>query len=305
MQQHVQQPVLGVHGAPVGESSGAQARPPTLVPREVKLAKPTTFSGKKSEVDNFIFEMRQYVDSVGLGEGSSACRFIVSHLKETALTWWRSFSKDSVSVFEQLTVDELFDALKSQFSDIDLEMKLRDKVLTLKQTGDVSAYVSAFKSLQLRLGTNRLPDDVALHVFLVGLRSFTRSQVMLQRPENLEDAIVLAERAEQSLYWQRGGMDRGRSFYKRSPVNQDRRTVSQYSNSRYKGPAPMVLGNVAESSSKSQVTCHHCGKPGHFKRDCWKLHGKPASGGKGKTHVKRANMVDGVANDVSGSRAKN
>ena len=48
-------------GRAVGESAGIAASAvnrPTLVPREVKLAKPTTFSGKKSEVDNFIFEMR-------------------------------------------------------------------------------------------------------------------------------------------------------------------------------------------------------------------------------------------------------
>ena len=72
-------------GRAVGESAGttaSAANRPTLVPREVKLAKPTNFSGKKSEVDNFIFEMRQYVDSVGLGNGSTACRFVVSHLKE-------------------------------------------------------------------------------------------------------------------------------------------------------------------------------------------------------------------------------
>lgn len=70
------------------------------MPREVKLAKPSTFSGKKSEVDNFIFEMRQYVDSVGLGTEGTACRFVVSHLKGDALTWWRSYSGDSTRVFE-------------------------------------------------------------------------------------------------------------------------------------------------------------------------------------------------------------
>ena len=53
------------------------------------------------------------MDSVGLGEGSTACRFVVSHLKETALTWWRSYSKDSLSVFDYLTLDELFEALRS------------------------------------------------------------------------------------------------------------------------------------------------------------------------------------------------
>lgn len=45
-------------GGAVGEASTSHPTRPSLVPREVKLAKPTTFSGKKSEVDNFIFEMR-------------------------------------------------------------------------------------------------------------------------------------------------------------------------------------------------------------------------------------------------------
>ena len=39
----------------------------------------------------------------------------------------------------------------------------------------------------------------------------------------------------------------------------------------------MVLGAV-----DARKVCHHCGKPGHFKRDCWKLNGAPA-------HVKKGN----------------
>ena len=82
-------PRLGVVGdLGVAEGAGgAGAHQPTLVPREIKLSKPSTFSGRKTEVDNFLFEMRQYVDSVGLGTGGTACRFIVSHLKGDALTW--------------------------------------------------------------------------------------------------------------------------------------------------------------------------------------------------------------------------
>ena len=41
-----------------------------------------------------------------------ACRFMVSHLKGDALTWWRSYSNDNVEVFDDLTLDVLTDALR-------------------------------------------------------------------------------------------------------------------------------------------------------------------------------------------------
>ncbi len=49
----------------------------------------------------------------------------------------------------------------------------------------------------------------------------------------------------------------------------------------------MVLGTAqaagaSRGAGKSDVVCHHCGRKGHMKRDCWQLHGKPASlGAKG------------------------
>ena len=124
-------PVLVGTGVAEG-AGGSSSNRPSLVPREVKLSKPSTFSGKKVEVDNFIFEMRQYVDSVGLGGGSTACRFVVSHLKGDALTWWRAYSSDSVNVFDNLDLDTLLDDLRAQFVEIDEDMKLRDRLINLR-----------------------------------------------------------------------------------------------------------------------------------------------------------------------------
>ena len=59
--------------------------------------------------------MKLYIDSVGL-VGQNACRFIVSYLKDNALTWWRQYcaTHSGVStVFTNLTVDDLFSELAS------------------------------------------------------------------------------------------------------------------------------------------------------------------------------------------------
>jgi hypothetical protein len=123
-----------IGGTALGEASGDR---PTLRPREVKLDRPLTFNGKKKDLANFVFVMRQYIDSVGLGDGSEACRFLVSYLRDDALTWWQSYSWDSLAFFERVDLETLLDELQSHFSDIDRDMKLRDKLFSLRQTSTV------------------------------------------------------------------------------------------------------------------------------------------------------------------------
>jgi hypothetical protein len=56
--------------------------------------------------------MKQYIDSVGLGEGSHACRFFVSYLKGDAATWWRMYAMNKGSrVFDNLDLDTLVEEL--------------------------------------------------------------------------------------------------------------------------------------------------------------------------------------------------
>ena len=49
--------------------------------------------------------------------------------------------------------------------------------------------------------------------------------------------------------------------------------VSQYGDTRYKGPAPMVLGNVGDAP-----VCYYCNKPGHIRKDCFKFRNDLAGG---------------------------
>ncbi len=147
---------------------------PSLIPKEIKVEKPSTFTGRHADLSNFLFEMKQYIDTVGLGNDGKACRFLVSYLKGDALTWWRSFSAHRPDVFSQLTLDVLIDALEEQFQDIDRDLKLRDKLLKLHQTGTVQQFVTQFKQLQLELGKEAFGNELALHCFTQGLKPLTR-----------------------------------------------------------------------------------------------------------------------------------
>ncbi len=115
---------------PVAEATSSTR--PSLRPREVKLERPMTFSGRRKDLPNFLFVMRQYISSVGLGEGGDACRFLVSYLKDDALTWWRSFCKDNPDMFDRLDLPTLIDGLENHFSDIDKDMKLRNRLFALR-----------------------------------------------------------------------------------------------------------------------------------------------------------------------------
>lgn len=102
-----------------------------------------TFSGKHSEVHNFIFAMRQYIDSVNLGNGSAACRFAVSFLRDSAFSWWRMYAlshddpANGTDVWTNLTLDVLLNEIEEQFSDVDRQQKIRSKLLHIKQLGNV------------------------------------------------------------------------------------------------------------------------------------------------------------------------
>ena len=69
---------------------------------------------------------------MGLRSEGKACRFLVSYLKDDALTWWRMYSGDSTDIFDNITLDVLLDELCANFSDIDRDMKLREKLLGIK-----------------------------------------------------------------------------------------------------------------------------------------------------------------------------
>ena len=87
--------------------SGPSGQIPSLRPKEVKLERPSNFTGLSTHLSTFIFEMRMYLQTVGLGTGETACRFMAQFFKKDALDWWRSVYEDNPLIFSVLTLDQL------------------------------------------------------------------------------------------------------------------------------------------------------------------------------------------------------
>ena len=65
----------------------------------------------------------------------TACRYLVSHLKGDALTWWRTYCEERGglnSVFTNLDLDTLIDALTEQFVDIDRLLRIRVELFSIR-----------------------------------------------------------------------------------------------------------------------------------------------------------------------------
>ena len=248
---------------------------------------PSKFDGHPAKLANWLFEVKQFLELAGFTSENAKAKYVVSLLEGKALTWWRSFSQTASGDLTTLDFVDLETNLKEQFEDVDRELKLRRKLKSLVQQKSVQSYVNEFRRVQLELGEHALDDGAALFEFLEGLKDHQRQQVLLARPESLEDAILLAERADAAIMYNRASSSgfggRGSGGY-RGNNNRNNRRRGGYDRSN-NGYAPMDI-DALESSGKhtggaggarrdggarGKVTCYYCGKPGHVKRQCFKL----------------------------------
>ena len=55
-----------------------------------------------------------------------------------------------------------------------------------------------FRHLQCELGSSKLDEDTAMHIYLHGLKHHIGTDVFRQRPSTFEDLVLLAERCDQA-----------------------------------------------------------------------------------------------------------
>src|SRR3954471_16841224 len=174
--------------------------------------------------------------------------------------------------------------MKARFVPTNYLRTIYDKLQQLKQgTMSVDAY---YMEMELLLQRARIREEVeqTMQRFLHGLKFTIKSIVCHHAYYNMNDLLHLAREAESYLAEEAQMKSRyapSSRFSPRTPAapmespSASNRSSPSYSKqasngSMAKKPAPPAASagcNMSTARNK-EVTCHACGTPGHFKRDC-------------------------------------
>lgn len=210
----------------------------------VKLPPPTSFTGNTSIVDGrnspdaFMKELERYFLLCGV-TAQQQVAYAAMFLKGTAATWW---DKHEVQ-FQHLTFDQFKEKFLDRFRPIETSLTARMRLRTLKQKGSVESYNNIFARTMESI-TDMAEYDQILQ-YMEGLQADIRQQVVLQNPDTLDKAMVLAVRVETFTSSRRSfaannrsNFNTGRGYHSSAPAS------SSSGHSGAQQSAPMELGNI-------------------------------------------------------------
>lgn len=235
------------------------------VPREYRLEgiSMPTFSGKPSEsVDEFIFRAKLFFEGKNIDYAAAANQqrvlaMLAANLRDGAASWYHA--QVVIDHVRFVDIDELEEALRSEFVPPDQQFRLRSELKTCRQKGSVDEYVREFRRLMAHVRDMSALDQVDR--FCDGLKPETRKEVMYLRCGSLAEAISAAQAFERTHF--RSGPDRSRV-----PESRPRPSRSAFS-----GPTPMDISavdtrSIDKEQCRSRNLCFYCKSTGHRIAQC-------------------------------------
>ncbi|KAK4273516.1 hypothetical protein QN277_021899 [Acacia crassicarpa] len=171
----------------VGGTSGA---------REVRLdlPKPKEFQGVRDakEVENFLWQMERYSESLNLVDEATKVRTASLFLSDNAMLWWRRKHADMErGLCKVETWDDFKRELKKQFYPENVVYMARKRLRELKHKTTIQDYVRDFTTLTLQIPN--LSDEESLFYFVDGLQNWAKHELQRRGVASVDEAIAIAE----------------------------------------------------------------------------------------------------------------
>lgn len=297
----VSTPLLDQDHLPMQEDSvGAPSIQTTGNPHGLGAAKfppPPPYSGEKDPAE-FLVKMDSYFELVNILPVKQVVA-AANSLSSAALAWYQAWRKTNPLP----TYDDFKQGLIREFRRPNYEEEQRAKFMALTQTGKVAGYIQKTRMILHEIVTP-IDESTKRHVFITGLKPLLRKEVMLKEPATLNDAFYYASKYEgllDSANPQRSTISSTAVTTLAGSSQLNRRSISS-SNPRRPSPnqgANNRTGTPASTTeSRPRVpkdACLHCGKTGHWKRDCPEF-------AKAKVNLMDAAKNEHKASDMAGSK---
>ncbi|KAF2319762.1 hypothetical protein GH714_018609 [Hevea brasiliensis] len=161
----------------------------------VDAPRPKAYSGARNarEIDNFLWNVERYFETVGITEDAVKLRTVPLYLGDVATVWWRRHSEDikkgtcTISKWEEFTKE-----LKRQFYPENAESEARAKLRCLQhKEGAIREYVKEFSELMLEIPD--MGEKDALFCFLDSLSNWAKLELQRRGVQDLATAMAAAE----------------------------------------------------------------------------------------------------------------
>lgn len=155
--------------------------------------------------------------------------------------------------------------LRKTFVPKDYERQLREKLQKVSQNGDtIDNYNRRFLAISTQLPS--LSDSDLIFQYTNGLSDQTKYEVLHNSPNSLDAAIELATQYEHCLR-------KTNHVEIKATTVKSGRYHSRHANSRQLSHKQMSSTSASQISARprTQVTCYHCKRVGHYSTDCRQL----------------------------------
>jgi hypothetical protein len=250
------------------------ANPPTT---DFPVKEPMVFDGKRSELTDFLTQIRVYFLAQPSKFPSDTARVLATtqFMRGTAYKYVQPLLMQDPLPPEITNFTMFIDKLKEMFGDPNELLTAARNLTSLKQHNSVANYMSDFVRLSSVLDWN---EGALTYQFYTGLKDDVKDELAkVERPADLNTLMTLANRIDQRLYERR--LERGnRPATTNRPPPRPQNNRPLLPPPPYTGPQPMEIDttrpayrNLTPDEFQRRRTlglCLFCGQPNHIAANC-------------------------------------